>query len=271
MGRRLFYNAWDGQLSGGYSCNSCHPDGRDDGHVWHELIEERDEKWRAENPNIEECGQYLSAPIMPFFIDMYFEPKLWRGFPRQTPMLAGRLNAKGPFGWKGKSPDLTSRVIRGSAIHGWLLPEYGCGLYQGPTRAKAIAAFAKTGLVRPPKTERPLSQLEERGKVIFNDSKTGCATCHVPATDYTDRSVVPFAAPPPMFDVSGPVVLFADEKDRMFKTPSLLSVGGTAPYFHDGTAATLEEVIEKNRDRMGKTSHLSAEDKAALVAFLKTL
>ncbi|MBK8254819.1 MAG: hypothetical protein IPK82_19435 [Polyangiaceae bacterium] len=271
MGRRLFYNAWDGHLSGGYSCNSCHPDGRDDGHVWHELLDEQSEDWHKKNPNTEECGQYLSAPVLPFFIDMYFEPKLWRGYPRQTPMLAGRLNTKGPFGWKGKSPDLTSRVIRGSAIHGWLLPEYGCGFYQGPTRAKAIAAFAKTGLVRPPKTERLLSQLEERGKVVFNDSKTGCATCHVPATDYTDRSVVPFAAPPPLFDASGPVVFFSDEKDRMFKTPSLLFVGGTAPYFHDGTAATLEEVIEKNRDRMGKTSHLSAEDKAALVAFLKTL
>jgi cytochrome c peroxidase len=57
----------------------------------------------------------------------------------------------------------------------------------------------------------------------------------------------------------------------MFKTPSLLFVGGTPPYFHDGSAATLEEVLEKNRDRMGKTSHLSPDDRAALVAFLRTL
>ena len=90
-------------------------------------------------------------------------------------------------------------------------------------------------------------------------------------TGYTDRSVVPFAAAPPVFDRGGPVKATEEERDRMFKTPSLLFVGGTPPYFHDGTAATLEEVIEKNKDRMGKTSHLSAEDRAALAAFMRTL
>ena len=34
LGRRLFYDAADGQVSGGLGCAGCHPDGRDDGHVW---------------------------------------------------------------------------------------------------------------------------------------------------------------------------------------------------------------------------------------------
>jgi cytochrome c peroxidase len=48
-------------------------------------------------------------------------------------------------------------------------------------------------------------------------------------------------------------------------------VGGTAPYFHDGSALSLEELIEKNGRRMGHTEQLSKEDRAALVAFLRTL
>jgi len=64
---------------------------------------------------------------------------------------------------------------------------------------------------------------------------------------------------------------FEEEKDLQFKTPSLRFVAGTPPYFHDGHASTLEEVIEKNNDRMGHTNQLSKEDRAALVAFLRTL
>jgi cytochrome c peroxidase len=70
-----------------------------------------------------------------------------------------------------------------------------------------------------------------------------------------------------------------------FSTPSLRNVALTAPYMHDGRFATLEEVVEHyssgvKRDATldpnlakhpGSGLHLSAEDKHALVAFLKTL
>src|SRR6185503_20030269 len=36
LGRRLFYNAADPVINGGYACANCHPEGREDGHVWHE-------------------------------------------------------------------------------------------------------------------------------------------------------------------------------------------------------------------------------------------
>jgi cytochrome c peroxidase len=58
-----------------------------------------------------------------------------------------------------------------------------------------------------------------------------------------------------------------------YNTPSLLGVGATAPYFHDGSARTLREVLTTGNpgDRMGRTSHLKAEDIDALVAYLETL
>ncbi len=71
-----------------------------------------------------------------------------------------------------------------------------------------------------------------------------------------------------------------------FMVPSLRNVARTAPYMHDGRFATLEEVIEHYAHGVKPSSTLdpnlakhlrnnglglTAEDKAALVAFLKTL
>ncbi len=76
------------------------------------------------------------------------------------------------------------------------------------------------------------------------------------------------------------------ETDRgKFKVPTLRNVALTAPYMHDGRFATLEEVVEHYNGKLHRSPTLdpnlakhpesglglSAEDKAALVAFLKTL
>ena len=66
----------------------------------------------------------------------------------------------------------------------------------------------------------------------------------------------------------------------MFKTPTLREVERTAPYMHDGSLATLEEVIEYYNRGGNRNPHLdtelrplklTAEEKKALVAFLKAL
>ncbi len=72
---------------------------------------------------------------------------------------------------------------------------------------------------------------------------------------------------------------------KRFATPSLRNLGLTAPYMHDGRFGTLEEVVEHYNSEIHPSETLdpnlakhpagglglSAEDKAALVAFLKTL
>lgn len=61
-----------------------------------------------------------------------------------------------------------------------------------------------------------------------------------------------------------------DEDRHVFKVPSLRNVALTAPYFHDGSAATLEQaVLVMGRYQLGR--ELSRRDIDALVAFLKTL
>jgi cytochrome c peroxidase len=65
----------------------------------------------------------------------------------------------------------------------------------------------------------------------------------------------------------------ARDKSSSFDTPALIEAWRTSPFLHDGSAATLREVIvEKNKeDKHGKTSHLNEEQVDDLVAYLLSL
>ncbi len=278
MGRALFYDATDEATSGGLACAGCHPDGRDDGHVWHETRLADSETHIAnflsslttfstmDQSVIGEgygCG---NTAFMPEDFEGEQESPTAAGHPRQTPMIAGRVDAPGPYGWHGESADLPKRIAAGFFLHRWR----NVFTSEPPTpdailaRSGHLAKFVRTGLVAPKKPQRPLTDEEQRGKTIFESPTAQCSRCHVPGTGFTDRTPVPLSQPPPPKG-------FAKEENTAFKTPSLLNVVGTAPYFHDGRFATLADVIEKNGDKMGKTSHLSADEKKALVAYLETL
>ena len=65
-----------------------------------------------------------------------------------------------------------------------------------------------------------------------------------------------------------------------FKTPGLRHVAQTRPYMHDGSIATLREVVDyfdrggdysPNKSELIKPLHLSEEDKRDLVSFLESL
>jgi len=72
----------------------------------------------------------------------------------------------------------------------------------------------------------------------------------------------------------------ADKDMGAFKTPGLRNVAETYPYLHDGSEATLEDVISlydrggvpnPHLDRLMLPLHLTATEKADLVEFLKSL
>jgi cytochrome c peroxidase len=117
--------------------------------------------------------------------------------------------------------------------------------------------------VPPPTLAREPSAIELRGKAVFERPRTGCTRCHAPATEFTDRTGTALRALPVRAG-------FDAEAAKTFKTPSLWFVGGTAPYFHDGSARTLEDLVRTNGVRMGDTRHLTPEEQAALVAFLRS-
>jgi cytochrome c peroxidase len=117
---------------------------------------------------------------------------------------------------------------------------------------------------------------EKRGYQIFKSY--GCISCHqgvnvggnmfqtfgVMADYFADRGHVT-KQDLGRYNVTG------DENDRhVFKVPSLRNVELTAPYFHDGSAATLEDAVKvMGKYQLGRS--LSEEETAALVKFLKTL
>jgi len=248
VGRRLFYNATDEVTSGGLACAGCHPEGRDDGHVWHEAkLNTKD------GTHLNFVGHEANIPA---------EEGL-KGVPRRTPMLAGMVAAPGPYGWRGESADLPTRLAAGFGLHRWGgMPAHDAG--NVVARSGRLIAFLRRGLTPPPVIERELDATERRGRELFSSAEVGCAACHVPETGFTNRLPAPLAklAPRGGYD---------DEDKAAFKTPSLKWVGGRAPYFHDGRAPSLDWIINNNNDRMGTTNQLSGVDRAALVAYLKTL
>jgi cytochrome c peroxidase len=70
---------------------------------------------------------------------------------------------------------------------------------------------------------------------------------------------------------TGRMQVTKSEADKhFFKVPSLLNVEKTAPYYHDGKVATLEEAIKTMADmQLGKT--LTDDQLRGLVVFLKAL
>ncbi len=252
-GRRLFYEARDGYSSGGMGCAGCHPDGRDDGHVWHEVVVNGGEGSRMFLAH-QNLGEKTKVGKL--------------GYARQTPMLAGRVDSSGPFGWHAQDANITERLADGFALHRWTgdgqSNKVDVKHWLTGERANALSLFLRKGLVSPPPLGRPLSAIEQQGKKVFESDGAQCSTCHVPTSDLTNRATydVGMGTAPPGFE---------DDVEARFKTPSLLFVSGTAPYFHDGSAATLTLLINDNRDRMGKTSQLSQAERDALIAYLETL
>lgn len=118
-----------------------------------------------------------------------------------------------------------------------------------------------------------------QGKVLFESSRTACATCHsgFNFTNYAFENNGLYA----MYPDNGRERLTNDPNDRArFKVASLRNVAVTGPYMHDGSMASLMDVIEHydsggqahpNKSDLIKPLYLSAEEKGDLIAFLHSL
>jgi cytochrome c peroxidase len=170
------------------------------------------------------------------------------GTPKRILSLLGTRDT-GPWAWNGRMADLESQVrtsvkstMQGAAPSAELVAD--------------LTAFLRT---LPP----PPSLLEARGMADPDTLKRGrkvfarlkCATCHTPPT-YTS---------PKTYDVG-----LADENGgKSFNPPSLRGVSQGGPFFHDGRAATLEEVFTRYGHE--GTGDLSGSDLRDLLHFLRSL
>ena len=149
---------------------------------------------------------------------------------------------------------------------------------------KALAAYERT-LVSPPTRfdnwilgdDGALTANEVEGFLLFN-GKARCSACHS-GWSFTDHAFHDIGLPGNDLG-RGPIIALRGV-DHAFKTPSLRELSWTAPYMHDGSLATIEEVIRyyeaggvKRPSRsadMPNTVGLTDRERESLIAFLDTL
>ena len=123
-----------------------------------------------------------------------------------------------------------------------------------------------------------ISDEAKHGFDLFN-GKAGCAQCHA-GWNFTDGAFYDIGTGKGEDIGRGHLFANSTKLHYAFKVPTLRDVARRAPFMHDGSEATLADVIElynrggidrPSRSELIKPLKLSADEKAALIAFLDTL
>ncbi|MBI4515597.1 MAG: hypothetical protein HY699_07255 [Deltaproteobacteria bacterium] len=177
------------------------------------------------------------------------------------------IDGTAPFKWDGKNTSMYMQCgIRFARFLTRVEPF-------SPADLNALVAFMRS-LRNPPNRHRSpggaLTPAQARGRALFErgtmrngkpiEAKDRCITCHPPPR-FTGRQ---------RFDV-GSASTTDDHKE--FDTPQLLNLYQSAPYLHDGKAASLEEIWTRFNpyDTHGVTIDMSKSDLNDLIEYLKTL
>lgn len=140
-------------------------------------------------------------------------------------------------------------------------------------------AYAKYQAAKAAADAHPMSASAIRGRDLFFSDRSGCTACHVGANladeKYHNIGVGMDAEKP---DLGRFIVSNKEEDKGAFKTPTIRNVALSAPYMHDGSQKTLEEVVEHYAkggtpnqwlSTKIKKLDLKPEEKADLVEFMK--
>jgi cytochrome c peroxidase len=210
---------------------------------------------------------------------------------RNAPTLVNRGYGRAFF-WDGRMPSLEEQVLKPIQDPN----EMDLTLEEASARVKldvlvmsrALASYVRSILSGGSPYDRfingrsgALSVQQKMGLEVFR-GKGNCTACHVGPT-FTDEHFhnTGVAWRDARFADEGRFAISKDPRDHgAFKTPTLREVALTGPYMHDGSMATLEQVIEFYSDG-GRTNPLldseirprnfSAEEKLALTEFLIAL
>jgi len=172
-----------------------------------------------------------------------------------------------PYKWNGGNPDLQTEC--GPRTERFFFRSQG---FRGDD-LEDLVSFIKSIPLRPNRYRLPDGQLtaaQERGKAIFERTtrKNGkpipdelqCFVCHA-GPHYTNQSLA---------DVG---TQKATDRSPDIDIPHLTNVVYSAPYLHDGSARTLEEIwtVFNPNDKHGVTNDLTKDELNDLIEYLKTL
>jgi YVTN family beta-propeller protein len=211
--------------------------------------------YSAADPRLS-ANRWLSCANCHF--DGASDGRVWQGFaegPRNTPLLYNLLETA-PYNWSASWDELADVELKIRLLHG------GSGLIEGQAASPALgdphagrsldldvlASYLST-LAGPANPNPTDTEAVVRGEQVFAEQE--CASCHAGTTG-TDLM---------RHDVG---------TGGEFDTPALRWLWMSAPYFHDGRAATLGDVFALPGAHQLITT-LPAEDIDALVAYLLTL
>jgi len=293
LGRYLFY---DTRLSfnGKESCATCHK----------QALAFTDGRAHAEGTT----GQLHPRSSMSLVNVAYATSLTWAN-PALTSLeeqaLGPMLNVEPvELGLKGHEAEFLEK-LRQEPVYQRLFPLAFPGeaeLYSLTNVTKALAAFERTIISMRSPYDRyrwggdmaAISDAAKRGELVFSSSEQGrCFRCHDgwnfssirydggPDTpgmrDFFNTGVALYAAP----NRGAYEYTKRPEDVGKFRAPTLRNIAVTAPYMHDGSLATLEDVIDHytaggkygdpNKSRILQPLKLSDGDKKDLVEFLKSL
>ncbi|MCB1276945.1 MAG: c-type cytochrome [Prosthecobacter sp.] len=282
LGRQLFH---DTRLSinGTQSCASCH----DQTHAFAD----------ARRFSLGAQQQAGKRNAMPLFNLAWHQAFFWDG---RAPTL--REQVLMPIQDKNEMnetlPNVVAKLSADNDCRTGFAKAFGSSEITPERIAKALEQFLLTFISQESRFDRAarkvaeLTESEKRGLKLFVtefDPKRGlrgadCFHCHG-GTLFTSQQFANNGLDLTPEDI-GRMAVTKDEADRgKFKTPSLRNIARTAPYMHDGRFATLEEVVEHYSSGVRRSPtldpnlakhpnagiQLNAQEKADLVAFLKTL
>ena len=171
------------------------------------------------------------------------------GAPKRVLSLLGMRDTL-PLAWNGQVQTLNRQIensLDATMQRDEPLPK---------AEVRKIAAYVQSLAIPPPLAALRGSQdaaAIERGRQVF--AVRDCASCHAPPT-YTS---------PAAYDVG----LADAQGNREFNPPSLRGLSHRGPFFHDSSAATLEEVFAKHGHP--NSAKYEADELKDLLAFLESL
>jgi cytochrome c peroxidase len=258
LGRILFF---DKRLSdsGKLSCASCHDPAKG---------------WSGRAPKPPGAAGPKDARKVPTLLNTaYLAVRFWDGRSATLEnMILTPLRGSTEIDWMHEETANRIAAVRGYAPY--FKDAFGDETIDLDRVAKALATFERTLLSGDSPYDRwvdgdaaSMDASAARGRALFIDPKKGdCASCHsgpyFSDSDFHNAGIGLKAKTPDLgrFDVT------QDEKDRgAFRTPTLRNLVERAPYMHDGSLKTLEDVVAFH------SKGLTPDERADLAAFLRAL
>lgn len=263
LGRMLYFEP---RLSatGEVSCNSCHPLDAYGTTSEKTSIGINGQRGRRNAPSTYNAAKHFRQ----FWDGRAATIEEQAGGPLVNPLEMGMEN--------GENVVITLKQIRGYApVFAAAFPDQADPITWDNVKT-AIGVFER-GLITPGRWDRflrgdatALTSIEKEGARLF--ANLGCVVCH--AGELAGGSMyekLGAVKPWPNRDDRGRAEITGDKGDEMmFKVPSLRNVAHTGPYFHDGSAATLDEAVSMMaRHQIGE--ELPDDEVHAIVAWLGAL